>query len=393
MTGAEIDHETRVLLLAPVGKDALLGQRVLGEAGIASTICPDLATLAQRAQAGAGVVLLTEEALSTSDPSPLTAVLERQPPWSDLPLIVLTRGGASSPTADRLLDTLGNVVLLERPVRISTLLSAVRTALRARGRQYQIREHLLERERVEEELEDRVRERTAQLEAAYRELETFSYSVSHDLRTPLRVIDGFGEALLEDYGDRLDDTARDYLRRIRGSTQRMSRLIDDLLNLSQVSRRKVIIQPVDLSALARASFEALRKDEQGHQVAFVCPPTLPADGDPGLLQILFDNLITNAWKFSGNRKRARIELGLQDSLKEQDGPDERVYFVRDNGAGFNMAHVGNLFKPFERLHSEAEFGGTGIGLATVQRIVERHGGRIWAEAEVDKGASFFFTLG
>lgn len=154
MTGAEVTNETRVLLLAPTGKDALLSQRILGEAGIASAICPDLATLVQRAQAGAGVVLLTEEALSASDLTPLTAVLESQPPWSDLPVIVLMRGGASSPIADRLLDTLGNVVLLERPVRISTLLSAVRTALRARGRQYQIREHLLERERAEEVLRE-----------------------------------------------------------------------------------------------------------------------------------------------------------------------------------------------------------------------------------------------
>lgn len=388
---AEAWLERRLLVLAPTGRDAALSRTILSEAGVACSLCHDLTALIGALGDGAGAALLAEEALVPGEAARLVRALEAQPPWSDLPLLILTRGGADSPAARYAMEALGNVTLLERPVRIAALLSAVRSALRARGRQYQLRALLDREQAVKEELEERVRQRTAELETAYKELETFSYSVSHDLRTPLRVIDGLSQVLLEDYGDPLGETAAGYLERIRGSTQRMNRLIEDLLNLAKISRRTVRVQPLDLAALARSSFEALGRDEAGDEatlgVTFVCPETLPAEGDPGLLQILLDNLVANAWKFSHRRPEARIEVGARP------GAEGTVYFVRDNGAGFDMAYADKLFMPFERLHSDREFSGTGIGLATVQRIVARHGGRVWAESEVGRGATFFFTLG
>ncbi|MBI3977153.1 MAG: response regulator [Chloroflexi bacterium] len=235
-------------------------------------------------------------------------------------------------------------------------------------------------------LEQRVAERTAQLEATNKELEAFSYSVSHDLRAPLRAIDGFSQALLEDYADRLDAEGRDYLRRVRAGSQRMAQLIDDLLKLSRVSRWELRRETVDLSALARAIAAELRQAQPERRVDFAIAEGLTVVGDAHLLRIMLENLLGNAWKFTAEHGTARIELGTE----QRDG--ERVYFVRDDGAGFEMAYAGKLFGAFQRLHAMTEFEGTGIGLATVQRIVHRHGGRIWAEAAVEQGATFFFTL-
>jgi signal transduction histidine kinase len=236
-------------------------------------------------------------------------------------------------------------------------------------------------------LTQRVRERTAQLEAVVKELESFSYSVSHDLRAPLRAIDGFASALEEDYADRLDDEGRDYLRRIRHGALRMADLIDDLLKLSRVSRSELTSQPVDLSGLAREILDRLAEAEPLRAVATAVQPGLGAQGDPGLLRAALENLLGNAWKYSSKQAQARIEFGAG----EQAG--ETVYFVRDNGIGFDMAHAGKLFGPFQRLHHQNEFEGSGIGLATVRRIIQRHGGRIWAESMPGQGATFYFTLG
>jgi len=229
-------------------------------------------------------------------------------------------------------------------------------------------------------------ERTIQLEAANRELEAFSYSVSHDLRAPLRGIDGFSQALLEDYADTLDDQGRDYLRRVRSATQRMAGLIDDLLNLSRITRGELRREAVDLSAQARSVAEQLRQAQPERQVEFHIADGLTAEGDPRLLRIALENLLGNAWKFTGKTDPAVIEFGLR---RER---GEAIYFVRDNGAGFDMAYAGKLFGAFQRLHDVREFEGTGIGLATVQRIIRRHGGRVWAEGESGHGATFHFTL-
>jgi len=240
--------------------------------------------------------------------------------------------------------------------------------------------------KLNSELEQRVAERTARLEAANHELEAFSYSVSHDLRAPLRSIDGFSQALLEDYADKLDDTGKDYLRRVRGACQRMGQLIDDMLGLSRLTRSDMCRKQVDLSALARQIAAALQNAQPERQVEFVIAPGLIAECDPRLLRIALENLLDNAWKFTSKHPHARIEFGAM----QRDGAN--VYFVRDDGAGFDMAFADKLFGVFQRLHKTTDFDGTGIGLVTVKRIVERHGGRVWAEGAVEQGATFYFTL-
>ncbi|MEW6324252.1 MAG: cache domain-containing protein [Nitrospirota bacterium] len=226
----------------------------------------------------------------------------------------------------------------------------------------------------------------AKLEAANKELEAFSYSVSHDLRAPLRAIDGFSRALEQDYGGSLDGTAKDYLARILNGCARMAELIDDLLELSRVSRREMTRQPVDLSAVARAIADELQQTDVRRRAAFHIAPGVAAVGDAKLLRIALQNLLGNAWKFTQKRDGAAIAF----EVVTHEG--ETAYAVRDNGAGFDMTYAGKLFGVFQRLHHASEFPGTGIGLATVQRIIHRHGGRVWAEGRVNEGAAFYFTL-
>ena len=243
-----------------------------------------------------------------------------------------------------------------------------------------------ELQRLNEELEHRVCQRTAQLEATNRELEAFSYSISHDLAAPLRSIDGFSQILLEDYAEDLDDEGKDYLSRVRASSQYMGRLIDALLKLSRMTRREIRRERVDLSIIAEDIAQELQTGQPERQVEFVIADDLSVDGDAWLLRIALGNLLGNAWKFTGKSSAARIEFGVA----EHEGT--LAYFVRDNGAGFDMAYADKLFGAFQRLHTIEEFPGTGIGLATVQRIVHRHGGQTWAEGRVGQGATFYFTL-
>jgi PAS domain S-box-containing protein len=247
---------------------------------------------------------------------------------------------------------------------------------------------ITERKQAEEKIRkanEDLRRRSAELEVLNKELEAFSYSVSHDLRAPLRAIDGFSQALLEDYYDHVDEQGQDFLRRVRAASQHMARLIDDILVLSRISRAELRYGTVDLSALVTTVAAELQKTSAKEQIDFIAAPGVTVKGDPNLLRIVVENLLSNAYKFMGN-KSGTIEFGTV----MQDG--RPVCFVRDTGVGFDMAYMNKLFTPFQRLHRDDEFEGIGIGLATVQRIIHRHGGHIWAEGEVGKGATFYFTL-
>lgn len=238
-----------------------------------------------------------------------------------------------------------------------------------------------------QKLNEDLKSRAAQLESANKELEAFAYSVSHDLRAPLRTIDGFSLALLEDYAEQIPDEGQNYLMRIRTAAQRMAQLIDDLLNLSRVSRAAIEPETINLSSLAHNVVRDLQQSHREHIVEVAITPDLVARGDQRLMRIVLENLISNAWKFTSKQEYAHIEFGKQDA------DHQRIYFVRDNGAGFDMLYANKLFGTFQRLHANAEFPGIGIGLAIVQRIIHRHRGRVWAEGEIDKGATFYFTLG
>jgi len=257
------------------------------------------------------------------------------------------------------------------------------TVLRARTERKRAEEEI---RKLNTELEERVRQRTAQLETANQELESFSYSVSHDLRAPLRSIDGFSRILQEDYGDKLDAAGKDSLTRVRAASQRMGHLIDDLLQLSRHTRSEMHRTQVNLSALARALADEQQKTEPERRVEFVITPNLVANADASLLRVVLENLLGNAWKFTGKQAAPKIEFGR---TTREGAP---AYFVRDNGAGFDMTYAHKLFGAFQRLHTTDDFPGTGIGLASVQRIIHRHGGRVWAEGEAGHGATFYFTL-
>jgi light-regulated signal transduction histidine kinase (bacteriophytochrome) len=254
----------------------------------------------------------------------------------------------------------------------------------------ELRAEVAERQQAQQRAQDLnkgLQQAILEVKAVNRELESFSYSVSHDLRAPLRGIDGFSQALLEDCKDQLDATGQDYLRRIRSATQRMGQLIDDLLTLSRVTRSDMHQEDVDLSRIASRLCTDFQQADPNRIVEFAIAPNLIGTGDARLLQVVLDNLLNNAWKFTANQPRAKIEFGA--IVEENSVP---LYFVRDNGVGFDMAFLEKLFRPFQRLHAMHEFPGNGIGLATVQRIIHRHGGQVWAEGTLGQGATFYFTL-
>ncbi|MBI4989006.1 MAG: PAS domain S-box protein [Rhodocyclales bacterium] len=261
----------------------------------------------------------------------------------------------------------------------AVLIEAYRNSQRRRHAESMLRQ-------MNVELEDHVSQRTAELQNSIRELESFSYSVSHDLRSPLRGINGFSRLLLEDYGERLDEHGKEYLRRICSATLRMSELIDGMIDLAQLTREPIHMGEVNLSRLAESIARELHGAEPERRVEFTAAPGIRARGDERLLRVVLHNLLSNAWKFTARKDVAHIAFGVRQA------GNSLAYFVRDDGAGFDMRYADKLFGAFQRLHGVKEFAGTGIGLATVQRIIQRHGGLVWAEGEVGKGAAFYFTL-
>jgi light-regulated signal transduction histidine kinase (bacteriophytochrome) len=253
-----------------------------------------------------------------------------------------------------------------------------------------LRSEIAERQEAQQQaqaLNQGLRQAILELKAVNHELEAFSYSVSHDLRAPLRSIDGFSQALLEDYGDRLDSTGQDFLDRIRAATQRMGNLIDDLLTLSRVTRSSINMEAVNFTQIAHHIASDLHQGYPDRQVEVTIAPELHGRGDAHLLQVVLENLLNNAWKFTSKQPQSKIEFG---TIPQANGIT--AYFVKDNGVGFDMAYVDKLFSPFQRLHGMQDFPGNGIGLATVQRIIHRHGGRVWGEGLLGQGATFYFTL-
>ncbi|MRR07979.1 MAG: response regulator, partial [Deltaproteobacteria bacterium] len=240
--------------------------------------------------------------------------------------------------------------------------------------------------RLNDELEQRVADRTVELEASNRELQAFCYSVAHDLSTPLRGINGYSNILLEEYSDKLDEAGKGYLVRMGAAAERMGQLINDLLELSRVTRRELHREKIDLSLLVNGIAKNLRQKDPDRKTEFIITPKLQDEGDPILVRLALENLLGNAWKYTARVPCPRIEFGTCISK------GETVYFVRDNGIGFDMAYVHKLFIPFQKLHGINEYGGTGVGLASVQRIIARHGGKIWAEGEPGHGATFYFTV-
>ncbi|MGH8178667.1 MAG: sensor histidine kinase [Steroidobacter sp.] len=304
---------------------------------------------------------------------------------TDAPIVFLT-AHSDNETLNRAKDASPYSYLI-KPFRQDDLRCAIEVTLHRREVELKLREREREVERLNAELERRVIERTSELEAANRELEAFSYSVAHDLRAPLRGIDGFTQLVLERHMSDLGEESRNHLQRVRAAAQRMSKLIDDLLELARVVRSDFVREDVDLSLIAAEVDAELRSADPQRRVEFICQPGLSARVDPTLLRVALDNLLSNAWKFTARVEQARIEFG---GRREN---DELICFVRDNGVGFDMRNAGQLFGVFQRLHHVSDFPGNGIGLAIVQRAVHRHGGRIWAEAQPGAGATFSFSIG
>jgi signal transduction histidine kinase len=370
------DPEGRVLVLAAIGRDGPLICQTLSQAGIESVVCDTPEQVRSRILEGAAAVILTHESLGANGVSVIADGIRKQPSWSDLPVLILTAGGEITQRIRgnlKLLEPLGNTTLLERPVRTTTLVSVVQTALRARARQYEIRDHMLERSRAAEELARN-----------NEDLRQFALVAAHDLQEPIRTIASFAQLLSVRYKGKLDADADEFISHIVNGAYRMGHLVEDLLTFAQLSTRPTILAPQESEVmLETALFNLAAKiAETGAVITHDALPQVLAD-QMQIVQV-FQNLISNAIKYR-SKEAPRIHISAEPHGAEW------TFSVRDNGIGFKQEYAERIFGLFKRLHGR-EVPGTGIGLANCRKILERHGGRIWAVAEENRGATFYFTL-
>lgn len=388
MMSARTPIDERVLIRAPFGADALNTGQVLAKAGFTTVNCASLDDMAARLAEGCGAILATEEAVTRHDTTRLREVLQQQAKWSDVPIILITSGGhttAASTTAVELLGAQTNITLTERPLRAVTLVAMFTSALRSRRRQYEVRNLIAERDELLASLESRAQERTARLEQIVEELEAFSYSVSHDLRAPLRALDAYAQALLEDCGASLSPESKSYADKIARSAQRMDHLTQDLLTYTRVSQTGVTMKRVELTTLLHDvlhTYPSITRRSQ--QITLRRPLPVVLGHAPSLMQC-FSNLIDNAFKFTSPLRTPRVIVRAEPVRAGV----VRVC-VEDNGIGIDPAHHDRIFGIFERVNTSAE--GTGIGLAIVRRAVERMGGRAGVDSHPGEGACFWLEL-
>lgn len=379
-TNASIEH--RILLLAPTGGDAQNALTMLRAGGFEALVCATIEEVCDRAREGSGAMLLAEEALRRSNLNSLLDLLKEQPSWSDFPVIVVTTGGDTTQASVRAYDAFGptaNLTLIERPFRAITLISAVRTALRSRLRQYEVRDLL-------EQLEEKVRERTVRLEQTIAELEAFSYSVSHDMRAPLRAMRGYSQVLLDDFSQNLDETGREFAKRILAASERLDRLVQDVLRYSRVAREKIECKRVDLEDLIMEVVGEYPAFHPPNAEVIIAKPLLPVWGHEASLTQVVSNLLGNAVKFVRAERVPKIKIWTEPA-----GKNVKVFF-NDNGIGIEEEDYGKIFRMFERVSAGAQYEGTGIGLAIVAKAVERMGGKVSVESVVGRGSTFCVEL-
>lgn len=374
-------HE-RVVILAPTGSDAFNAANLLQEHGFDAVLAQDQASLCALAAEGAGALLVAEEALSLSPGSLIASFLTDQPSWSDLPIVVVTSGGDVTQASLRAIKDFGetgNLTLLERPFRAITLISALQVAIRARHRQYQVRDMM-------NNLESLVRERTRRLEETIAELEAFSYTVSHDLRAPLRAMQGYSHYLVEEYSNKLDEQGVDFLERIKSNSHRLDRLVQDILTFSRFAKETVDTRPLDPESLIRQTLHCYSDLQPPQAQITLRPPFASVLGHEAYLTQCISNLLTNAVKFVEPGKTPSITIWAEST------PEKVRLHFQDNGVGIDETHQKRIFRMFERGPNSQRVDGTGIGLAIVQRAVERMGGTVGVESSPGKGSTFWIEL-
>jgi signal transduction histidine kinase len=377
-----------ILIVAPTGADARNIRSTLLRAGLQARICRSIEETAKPITEGAGALLLTEESLTGGRHVVLGVALERQPAWSDLPIIIVASGTSLhrwAADAAVLLGARGNVTLIERPLQAVTLVAAANAVLRARRRQYQVRDLLREREALLGSLEQRVQERTAKLQELVAELESFSYSVSHDLRAPLRVMAGYAQVVLEDYQNTLTPEVRDYVERIARSADRMDRLTQDVLAYTRLSRGEIALERIDVECTVRELIEQYPELSLARESIVLRRPLAPVIGHPPVLAQALANLLGNALKFARPHVPPRIEI-----FTRVRGDRVRIV-VKDNGTGIDPAHHEKIFRIFERAVGR-EVAGTGIGLAIVKKAAERMSGSVGLDSQPGRGSEFWIEL-